>query len=141
MFGLSSAPRDFSVIIKKFLELSRNQVIRCCFFIHDITSFARSEQQGEELREITLGLLYKLWFRVAWPRSVLRPGQVIRHLGLDVCSTDGLMWAPEDKIMRLKQLAAELLQTCSCPVLGGVSYFCGGAGSIEIGNPSGPHPC
>jgi hypothetical protein len=137
MFGLASAPRDFDLIIKKVLGLLRKQGIRCCFFIDDIIFFARSVQQAEELREIALGVFYKLGFRVAWSESLLKPGQVIRHLGLDVCSTDGSMWAPEDKVMRLKQLAAALLQTCTRPVLGKeVATFVGVLGLLRLAIPA-----
>jgi hypothetical protein len=30
-----------------------------------------------------------LGFRVSWPKSLLQPGAIIKHLGLDVCSEDG----------------------------------------------------
>jgi hypothetical protein len=118
MFGLSSAPKDFSLIIKKVLGLLRKQGIRCCFFIDDSIVFAKSEKEAEKLRLLALDLLYLLGFRVSWPKSMLRPGRIIRHLVLDVCSTDGSIWAPVDKVLRVKQLAAQLLQTCTRPIVG-----------------------
>ncbi len=137
MFVLSSAPKDFSLIIKKVLGLLRKQGIRCCFFIDDIIIFARSEQEAEKLRLVTLDLFYLLGFRVSWPKSLLRPGRIIRHLGLDVCSTDGSIWAPEDKVMRLKQLAAELLQICTGPILGKtLATFIGVLGALRLAIPA-----
>jgi Reverse transcriptase (RNA-dependent DNA polymerase) len=137
MFGLASAPKDFSFIIKKVLGLLRKQGIRCSFFIDDIIFFARSERDAERLRLVALDLFYKLGFRVSWPKSLLRPGRIIRHLGLDVCSTDGSIWAPEDKVMRLKQLAAELLQTCTQPCVGrAVATFVGVLGALRLAIPA-----
>jgi Reverse transcriptase (RNA-dependent DNA polymerase) len=137
MFGLSSAPRDFSFIIKHVLGLLRKQGVRCCFYIDDIIFFARSEKEAESLRLVALDLFYKLGFRVSWPKSLLRPGRIIRHLGLDVCSTDGSLWAPEDKVMRVKQLAAQLLSTCTQPVVGeAVSSFVGVLGALRLAIPA-----
>jgi hypothetical protein len=39
------------------------------------------------------------------------PGRFISHLRLGVCSTNDFICASEDIVMRVKQLAAELLQT------------------------------
>lgn len=110
MFGLASAPRDFSFIIKQVLGLLRKQGFRCCFFIDDIIFFAASKEEAERDRLRALDTFYELGFRVSWPKSLLQPGKLIRHLGLDVCSVDGSVWAPEDKVVRVKTLAIELLK-------------------------------
>jgi hypothetical protein len=65
-----------------------------------------------------LDLFYALGFWVSWSKSLLQPGKIIRHLGLDVCSDDGSVWAPEDKVMRLKSLTEELLRRSSQAVQG-----------------------
>jgi Reverse transcriptase (RNA-dependent DNA polymerase) len=137
MFGLSTAPRDFSLIIKKVLKLLRKQGIRCCFFIDDIIFFAQSYQEVCCIRERALDLFYTLGFMVSWPKSLLQPGTIIRHLGLDVCSVDASLWAPEDKIMRVKQLAGELLQSSANPVPGRkVATVIGVLGALRLAVPS-----
>jgi Reverse transcriptase (RNA-dependent DNA polymerase) len=137
MFGLSTAPRDFSLIIKKVLKLLRKQGIRCCFFIDDIIFFAKSYQEACHIRQQALDLFYTLGFRVSWPKSLLQPGTIIRHLGLDVCSVDASLWAPEDKIMRVKQSAVELLQGSANPVPGRtVATFIGVLGALRLAIPS-----
>jgi Reverse transcriptase (RNA-dependent DNA polymerase) len=137
MFGLSSAPRDFSLIIKKVLKLLRKRGIRCCFFIDDIIFFANSYQEACSIRAQALDLFYTLGFRVSWPKSLLQPGMIIRHLGMDVCSVDASIWAPEDKIMRVKQLAGELLQGSGQPVPGRtVATFIGVLGALRLAIPA-----
>jgi hypothetical protein len=89
------------------------------------------------VREIALDLFYKLGFRVSWPKSLLQPGSLIRHLGLDVCSVDGSVWAPEDKVMRVKQLAGDLLQQSASDVLGrSVATLVGVLGSLRLAIPA-----
>jgi hypothetical protein len=118
MFGLASALKDFSFIIKKVLALLRKRGLRCCFFIDDIIFFAGSKEEALHVRLQAMDLFYMLGFRVSWSKSLLQPGKIIRHLGLDVCSEDGSVWAPEDKVMRLKSLTEELLQRSAQAVPG-----------------------
>jgi hypothetical protein len=47
MFGLASAPRDFSFIIKKVLALLRKTGLRCCSFMDDIIFFACAASEAE----------------------------------------------------------------------------------------------
>lgn len=137
MFGLASAPKDFSFVIKKVLGLLRKRGIRCSFFIDDIIFFAPSQEQALAVRKEALDLFYELGFIVSWPKSLLEPGTIIRHLGLDVCSIDASVWAPEDKVMRVKELAVGLLQGCKQPVLGrAVATFVGVLGALRMAIPA-----
>jgi hypothetical protein len=137
MFGLSVAPKDFSFIIKKVLGLLRKQGIRCCFYIDDVIVFARSEEAAVGLRQTVLDLFYQLGLVVSWQKNLLQPGQLIHHLGLDVCSSDGTVWVPEDKIMRVKQLAGELLQKSAGKVSGrAVAVLIGLLGSLRLAMPA-----
>jgi Reverse transcriptase (RNA-dependent DNA polymerase) len=137
MFGLSAAPKDFSFVIKKVLGLLRKQGIRCCFYIDDIIFFARSRDAAVQIRQTALDLFYHLGFIVSWQKSLLQPGRLIRHLGLDVCSNDGTVWVPEDKVMRVKQLAGELLQQSAGTVSGrSVAVLIGVLGSLRLAMPA-----
>jgi hypothetical protein len=109
MFGLAAAPKDFSFIVKKVLGLLRKDGVRNCFFIDDIIHFAASQEEAEALRGRVLKLLYRLGFFVSWNKSLLQPGQLIKHLGLDVCTVDRSIWVPEDKAAEVRRLAQEML--------------------------------
>ena len=137
MFGLASAPRDFSLIIKKVMGILRMQGIRCCFYIDDIIFFASSMQEACRVRESALELFHTLGFHVSWAKSLLKPGQLIRHLGMDLSSVDVSVWVPEDKVMRLKQLAGDLLQRSVSTVSGReVATVVGILGSFRIAVPA-----
>ena len=134
MFGLASAPRDLSLAIKKVPGLLRKRGMRCCFSIDDIIFFAQSAEEAKNIRLVALDLFYTLGFKVSWPKSLLSPGRIIRHLGLDVCSTDGSVWAPVDKVMRLRTSRAVTGQVHTTGTWQGSSYVCRGAGSFAVGD-------
>lgn len=108
-FGLASAPRDFSYIVKRVLTLFRKQGIRCAFYIDDLLFLAASREDLLVIRRRVLDTLYDLGFRVSLAKSLLNPGQLIRHLGLDLALRHCTLWVPEDKVMAFKALAAELV--------------------------------
>jgi hypothetical protein len=60
-----------------------------------------------------LDIFYPIGFKVSGSKSLLQPGKVIRHLGLNVYSDYGSVWAPEHKVVRLKCLTEELLRRSS----------------------------
>ena len=137
MFGLASALRDFSLVMKKVLGQLRKRGIRCCFFIDDIIFFAQSQEEAVNIRLVALDLFYTLGFKVSWAKSLLSPGRIIRHLGLDVCSTNGSVWAPTDKVMRLKDLAAQLLNKSTQQVPGReVASFDGVLRALRLAMPA-----
>jgi Reverse transcriptase (RNA-dependent DNA polymerase) len=110
MFGLSCAPKDFSFIVKHVLALLREKGHRICFYIDDIIGMAESEAAALALRTEVLRLFYSLGFFVSWKKSLLGVGQLIRHLGLDICSVDRSVWVPDDKVLAVKAEAACMLR-------------------------------
>jgi Reverse transcriptase (RNA-dependent DNA polymerase) len=136
MFGLATAPKDFSYIVKKVLGLLRQQGVRNAFFIDDIIHFASTKEAAMRLREQVLGLLYRLGFFVSWKKSLLEPGQLIQHLGLDVCTVDRSIWVPEYKTKEVIHLASSMLEHCRCPVPGrAVSRLVGKLMSMRLAIP------
>jgi Reverse transcriptase (RNA-dependent DNA polymerase) len=136
MFGLATAPKDFSYIVKKVLGLLRQLGIRNAFFIDDIIHFASDKASAHQLRERVLGLLYRLGFFVSWKKSLLEPGQLIQHLGLDVCTIDRSMWVPEYKTKEVIHLASSMLEHCRGPVAGrAVSRLVGKLMSMRLAIP------
>ena len=110
MFGLSCAPKDFSFIVKSVVGLLRAEGYRICFYIDDVICMAASEAEAVALRERILTLFAKLGFVISWKKSLLGVGQLIRHLGLDICAVDRSVWVPEDKIMAVKDEASCMLR-------------------------------
>jgi hypothetical protein len=136
MFGLATAPKDFSYIVKKVLGLLRQQGVRNAFFIDDIIHFASDKLSALRLREQVLGLLYRLGFFVSWKKSLLEPGQLIQHLGLDLCTVDRSIWVPEYKTMEVIHLAGNMLEHCRRPTSGrSVSSLVGKLMSMRLAIP------
>ena len=114
-FGLACA-KHFSFIIKRILAIFRKRGIRCTFYLDDIIFLARSRAEALGQRCFVLDMLYRLGLRVSINKSLLDPGQLIRHLGLDACTLQGSIWVPEDKVLHFKQLAKTMLEHCRQPV-------------------------
>lgn len=107
--GLKSAPRDFSYIVRSVLKILRSQGIRCAFYIDDIICFAKSESEAIRLRQYVLDIFYKIGFRVSLKKSLLVPGQLIKHLGFQFDVQKCELWVTEEKAGRIVTLARDLL--------------------------------
>lgn len=108
--GLKSAPRDFSWVVKRVLLLFRKVGIRCAFFIDDLIFLAKSRAELLQIRQFVLATLYKLGMRVSLKKSLLVGGELIKHLGMDLDFTTCSVFFPEQKIMKLKELASAILE-------------------------------
>lgn len=117
-FGLKSAPAHFSWVVKQVLRLLRTQGISCSFFIDDLIFLASSYEELFRIRAQVLDLFYKLGMRVSLKKSLLTGGDLLRHLGMDLCLVDGSIWVPVDKVMQAKALCASLLAASSAAVSG-----------------------
>lgn len=111
--GLKSAPKDFSSIVKQVLKIFRNRGIRCCFYIDDIIFLARSMEEALWQRDFVLGVLLELGFGVSLEKSLLNPGQLIKHLGFDVCTSNCTIWVLPKKVERIRDLVHEVLGNLS----------------------------
>lgn len=107
--GLKSAPKHFSAVVKQVLKLFRRRGIRCSYFIDDCIFFARSKAEALKLREYVLNTLRELNFRVSLKKSLLNPGQLITHLGFDVCVSERRVYVLPHKVERILALVHETL--------------------------------
>jgi hypothetical protein len=108
-FSLKAAPWDFSFAVKRVIALFRKQGIRSTFYINDLLFLAEIQVEVLQVRGIVLGVLHWLSLRVSIKKSLLCPGQILQHLGFDICLRDCTLWIPQQKIMAFKDLAAQLL--------------------------------
>lgn len=107
--GLKSAPKHFSAIVKQVLQIFRQRGIRCAFYIDDVFFLARTKQDAIAVRRIVLDIFYELGFRVSLKKSLLNPGQLILHLGFDICTADCTIWIVSKKVERIRHLIHEIL--------------------------------
>lgn len=99
--GLKSAPKHFSAIVKQVLKICRKRGIRCSYFIDDVIILGRGKQLLAH-RNFVLKLLYRLRMRVSLKKSLLNPGQLIKHLGFDICTANRTVWILTSKVQRIR---------------------------------------
>ena len=96
-FGLSSAPRTFTKVLRPVMAILRQRGMRSIIFIDDILLIAQSPQELlDQTREVTQ-LLQLPGFRINWEKSVLTPCQEITYLGFLINSKLMMIYLPEKK--------------------------------------------
>ena len=101
-FGLTSAPRVFTKLLKPVMALLRQKGIRCIIFLDDMLVMAQSK---EELEKQIQDICQLLEFRINWDESLLSPTQMIEYLGLQINSTSMAILLPQEKVRNI-------IQTC-----------------------------
>lgn len=99
-FGLSSAPRVFTKLIKPVMALLRKQGIRSLIFLDDMLLMAESKEELEKKTQEVLTILRLLGFRINWEKSQLTPSHRIIYLGLIIDSMQMTFTLPEQKVQR-----------------------------------------
>ena len=107
-FGLCTAPRLFTKVLKPAIELLRTIGIRLVIYMDDILIMASSEQLIQKHTYVALFLLENLGFIVNNKKSILTPYQQIEFLGMTVNSQSML---PGQKIKTIRSDARNLLAT------------------------------
>ncbi|KAL1925116.1 uncharacterized protein VTP21DRAFT_4770 [Calcarisporiella thermophila] len=89
-FGLLSAPRIFTKILRPCLAHLRSKGVGISAYLDDLIILARSEQKAKEHTLLAVELLEKLGFMISRKKSILTPFQKMEHLGfiLDTESTE-----------------------------------------------------
>ena len=86
-FGLSSAPRVFTKILKPLFARLRALGIRIIIiYFDDILIMGSSCEETIDHARITIDLLQSVGFLISWEKSVLFPSQTIEYIGLDIDS-------------------------------------------------------
>lgn len=110
-FGLASAPRDFSFAVKRVVAIFRTKGFRVSFFIDDLIFLAKTRPAAISMRGEVLRILHRLGLRVSRKKSLLEPGQLLPHLGLEVDLRDCRLYVPEKKVVMFKALARAVLES------------------------------
>ncbi len=134
-FGVSSAPRLFTKLLRPVMGQLRRQGIRCVIYLDDLLVIASSKEQAERETRIAVELLHALGFLISWKKSILVATQTMEFLGviidtvrmelrLSVTKLDGLRTraqtlhqaACRSAPVRTKTLASVLGSFTSCLV-------------------------
>ena len=108
-FGLCTAPRVFTKILKPCVEMLRSLGIRLVIYMDDMLLMASSKQTLMEHIQLTMYLLENLRFIINSEKSILSPSQEIEFLGMLLNSITMEIKLPREKIKKIRQEAHYLL--------------------------------
>ena len=109
-FGLASAPKVFTKILKPIYAWFRQQCIRCAYYIDDSLNMDRNFQVCLNNTETMVSVLESLGFTINKKKSVLYPVERITFFGFIIDSEKFLVILPEEKVKKIKNLAHFLLE-------------------------------
>lgn len=108
-FGLSTAPRVFTKIMRAVGGYLRARGVRCVIYLDDILIMNTSAQKIREQTTLTVTLLEGLGFQVNQAKSQLEPLQVLEFLGFVIDSIKRELSLPKEKVNQIKKEALKLL--------------------------------
>ena len=103
-FGLSSAPRVFTKILKPIYAWFRQQAIRCSYYIDDSLNMDQNYQVCLKNAKSMVAVLESLGFTINKQKSVLIPTQIITFFGFELDSVRFLVILPEVKVQKIKKI-------------------------------------
>ena len=110
-FGLCTAPRVFTKILKPAIEMLRSLSIRLVIYMDDMLLMADSKQKLTEHVQCTVFLLENLGFIMNSKKSILQPMKEIEFLGMIVSSLSMDLKLPGEKIRKIRLEARRLLHS------------------------------
>ena len=102
-FGLSSAPRIFTKLLKPVMALLRRQGTRIVIFLDDMLIMDQSKEQLIAQTKEVIMILQLLGFVVNFKKSALEPKQVMVYLGFLIDSQNMRISLPQEKVQQINQ--------------------------------------
>lgn len=109
-FGLSSAPRIFTKILKPVYAYFRSMGIRCTYYLDDSLIMNKNIDDCRKNTQIIMNTLNTLGFQVNLDKSVSEPTQIIEFFGLIIDSRSFKVYLPKEKIERLLEVARKIME-------------------------------
>ena len=108
-FGLCTAPRIFTRLLKPVVTFLRTRNIRLLIYLDDILIVGSDIITLKEQTNLVLHLLQSLSFIINFEKSVLTPSPTMEFLGLLVDSRTMMFYLPSHKVTRAITLCYTLL--------------------------------
>ena len=109
-FGIASAPRVFTKILKPVIGLLRKQGIRLIIYLDDFLLMASTKETLSYHVTLTVTLLEMLGFVVNYQKSHLNPTQSIEFLGFHINSIMLTISLPLDKVKGIRKECQKVLE-------------------------------
>ena len=110
-FGLTSAPRIFTKLLKPVLSHLRALGIKISAYLDDIFICGHSFDLVSSQVKISIKLLEDLGFSINHRKSSLIPSQSLLHLGFIWNSVSSSLSLPESKLLKIKNLVNKIINT------------------------------
>ena len=107
--GLAPAPRQFTKLMRPVLAHSNSLGISVSAYLADLFISAPSEEQCAANIQTTIEVLRNLGFAVNEKKSVVKPTQLITHLGFVMATKQMVVYLSPDKLEKLKVRAKPLI--------------------------------
>ena len=109
-FGLSTAPRTFTKIMRPVMAKLREQGLRLIIYLDDILLMADSSEKLQYHTHILINLLQDLGFILNTKKCSLEPSQVIEFLSFLVDSRIMKLFLPQQKVDQIKKECRSMLK-------------------------------
>lgn len=108
-FGLASAPRIFTKLLKVVVGFLRRQGVRLVIYLDDILIINTDPEGLRRDIKMIVDLLQSLGFLINWEKSAMDPVQMLEFLGLVINSIELSFTLPRDKVTAVKEMCARAL--------------------------------
>lgn len=115
-FGLSSAPRVFTKVMKPVSAYLRSLGMRIMVYLDDILILGRSFDESVQNTRRVIDLLQSLGFVINFDKSSLSPKNSLIYLGFEIDSSSMLASLPVNKILKLQSFGREIISSSSISI-------------------------
>ena len=109
-FGLSTAPRVFTKVMRVVVRLARAQGITVIAYLDDLIIIAQTKEQCWLHAMTVARLLYWLGFEVEWTKTSQAPAQTVEYLGVEINTANMTMRCTDKAMQRACQQARDTLR-------------------------------
>ncbi len=106
-FGLGSAPRLFTKILKAVVAFFRERGLRVIIYLDDLLFLNEDREKLQAELKFAIFVLEALGFLINWAKSVISPSQSLEYLGVVVDSLVLNFSLPLDKVSKIKSLCSK----------------------------------
>lgn len=138
-FGLSSAPRIFTKVLKPVVGFLRSKGLRCIVYLDDILIIASSREESLLHTQWAIDLLHDLGFQISWDKSQLSPSQQAEFLGFLIDSLSMSIQVPQKKLDALTREVKRILRDHSEGRLFSPRQLAGLVGRLQATCPAFEH--
>ncbi|KZR95900.1 Uncharacterized protein APZ42_010055, partial [Daphnia magna] len=108
-FGLCSAPRVFTKLLKPVVVFLRGRGIRLIIYLDDLLILNQSHDGLLLDQKVVIGLLEFLGFIINYEKSVIVPLQILEYLGTVINSLSLSNSLPSEKVKSIVKLCDDLI--------------------------------